>query len=250
MDKVPLIAGNWKMNKTAKEASTFIKALASKVTEYDKKIYLFPPFTAIEEASKAAEKSKIIIGAQNMNDAKKGAFTGEIAAIMLKEVGAEAVLLGHSERRHIFGEKDDFINKKVIRAIQDDIQPFLCVGETENERENEQTEEVLSFQIEKGLKGVPTEEVGNIVIAYEPVWAIGTGKVATPEIAQSSHFFIRKLLESMFGKTIAAKVYILYGGSVNADNISFLMNEEDVDGVLVGGASLETDSFLQIIKNS
>jgi triosephosphate isomerase (TIM) len=250
MKKIPLIAGNWKMNKTSSEASIFIKDLAYEVTEFDKKIYLFVPFTAINEAAKAAEKSKIVIGAQNMNDAKKGAFTGEIAAIMLKEAGAEAVLLGHSERRNIFDEKDDFINKKLLRAIKDDLQPFLCVGEKEIEREKGETEEVLKKQLERGLKGVTAEEAENVVIAYEPVWAIGSGKVATPDVAQSAHLFIRKVLEELFGKAIAAKMYILYGGSVNGENISSLTDEKDIDGALVGGASLEVDSFLQIIKNT
>ena len=250
MEKIPLIAGNWKMNKTGSEAAIFIKDLAFQVTEFDKKIYLFVPFTSISEAEKAAEKSKIIIGAQNMNDAKKGAFTGEIAAIMLKEAGADAVLLGHSERRHIFNEKDDFINKKVIRAVKDDLQPFLCIGETLDEREKELTEEVLKRQLEKGLKGVSSEELENVVIAYEPVWAIGTGKTASPEIAQKAHAFIRKSLEGIYDHAASSKTYIIYGGSVNPDNIASLISQKDIDGVLVGGASLEIDSFLQIIKNS
>jgi triosephosphate isomerase (TIM) len=250
MKKIPLIAGNWKMNKTGSEAVIFIKDLAFQVTEFDKKIYLFVPFTAISEASKSAEKSKIVIGAQNMNDAKKGAFTGEIAAIMLKEAGAEAVLLGHSERRYIFHEKDDFINKKVIRAVKDDLQPFLCVGETLEEREKDLMEEVIRHQLEKGLKGLSAEDMETVVIAYEPVWAIGTGKTATPEIAEKAHAFIRKILEELYDHNVAAKTYIIYGGSVNPENIASLMNEKDIDGVLVGGASLEIDSFLQIIKNS
>ena len=185
-----------------------------------------------------------------MNDAKKGAFTGEISAIMLKEAGAEAALLGHSERRHIFNEKDDFINKKVIRAVQDDLQPFLCVGETLEEREKGMTDEILRQQLEKGLKGLTLEEMENVVIAYEPVWAIGTGKTASPEIAQKAHAFIRKTLEELYDHTVGNKTYIIYGGSVNPDNIALLTSQKDIDGVLVGGASLEIDSFLQIIKNS
>lgn len=249
MEKSPLIAGNWKMNKTASEAAIFIKDLINKVSEFDAKIYLFVPFTAILKASQAAEKSKIIIGAQNMNDAKKGAFTGEIAAIMLKEVGAESVLLGHSERRHIFNEKDDFINRKMLRAIKDDLQPFLCIGETAEEREKGQTEEVLTCQLEKGLKGIDPEDAEKIVIAYEPVWAIGTGKTATADIVQSAHSHIRKVLCDLFGKNCAGKMYIIYGGSVNSENIASLIKENDIDGALVGGASLEIDSFLKIIKN-
>ena len=249
MEKIPLIAGNWKMNKTSAEAAIFIKDLSFEVSEYNAKIFLFVPFTAIAEASVAAEKSKIEIGAQNMNDAKKGAFTGEIAGIMLKEAGAEAVLLGHSERRHIFNEKDDFINKKLLRAVKDDIEPFLCVGETEQEREKGLTEEILKRQLVMGLKDITEEDAGKITIAYEPVWAIGTGKSATTEIAQEAHSFIRNVLEELFDKNIANNMYIIYGGSVKSDNISSLINEKDIDGALVGGASLEIDSFLNIIKN-
>ena len=250
MEKIPLIAGNWKMNKTSDEAEIFIKDFAYQLSEYDAKVYLFVPFTVISKASIAAEKSKVIIGAQNMNDAKKGAFTGEIAGIMLKEAGAESVLLGHSERRHIFAEKDEFINRKVIRAIKDNIEPCLCIGETEEERDKGLTEEVLKKQLQKGLKGVSPEDMEKIIIAYEPVWAIGTGKTATPEMAQETHCYIRKLLKEMFGESIANKIYLLYGGSVKPESVASLMSEKDIDGVLVGGASLESDVFLQIIKNS
>lgn len=250
VNKSPLIAANWKMNKTSSEAVKFIDELAPQVTELDVNIYLAVPFTSVSDATKAAEKTKIMIGAQNMNDAKKGAFTGEIAGIMLKETGAEFVILGHSERRQIFKEDDDFINKKVLRAIKDDLQPILCVGETEKERENKQTEDVLQNQLIKDLKQVPKDDAENLIIAYEPIWAIGTGKTATPQIAQKSHSFIRKVLSDLYGKTIANKIYILYGGSVKPNNINLLMKETDIDGALVGGASLEVESLLEIIKNS
>lgn len=250
MEKLPIIAGNWKMHKTAEDAVHFIKELSPKITDCKVFVYLAVPFTAISKTSKASENTKVIIGAQNMNDAEKGAFTGEIAAIMLKEAGAEFVLLGHSERRGIFLETDDFINKKILRAIKDDLQPVLCVGETKEERENDKTDDVLKRQIEKGLKKISSEDAEKIIIAYEPVWAIGTGKVATPEIAQKAHEFIRECLKKLFGKKISDKMYILYGGSVKPENIQSLIKKKDIDGALVGGASLEVDTFLQIIQNT
>lgn len=250
LEKKPLIAGNWKMNKTAKEAIEFIQDLGGKITEFDVQVYLSVPYTFISGASKAAENTKVVIGAQNMNDAKKGAFTGEIAGLMLKEAGADFVILGHSERRHIFKESDDFINKKVLRAIKDDLQPVLCVGETEEERENGEIQEVLKRQLVKGLSKVSVEDAENLIVAYEPVWAIGTGKTATPEIAQEAHLFIREILEEIFDKKTAGKIYVLYGGSVKEDNIALLMQKDDIDGALVGGASLEVESFFKIIENS
>jgi triosephosphate isomerase len=236
------------MNKSIEETVLFIQTLAPQITEYNVNVYLAVPFTAISSAAKAAEKTKIIIGAQNMNDAKKGAFTGEIAGVMLKDAGAEFVILGHSERRHIFHENDEFINKKVLRALKDDIQPILCIGETEEERQGNKTEEVLERQLTKCLKGVPEEDAENLIIAYEPVWAIGSGKVATPEIAEKAHNFIRHTLAKLF-ENVAQKIYILYGGSVKPENISALMKKKDVEGALVGGASLEVESFIELIKN-
>lgn len=249
MKKNPLIIGNWKMNKTIEETVHFINSLAPQITDSEVSVYLAVPFTALAAASHAAEKTNIVIGAQNMNDAKKGAFTGEIAGVMLKDAGAEFVILGHSERRQLYHENDDFINKKVLRAIKDDIRPILCIGETEEEREADQTEEVLENQITKGLKGIAEEDAESIVIAYEPVWAIGTGKVASVDIVSKAHIFIRKCLTKLFEK-ISHKIYIVYGGSVKPDNISLLMQEKEIDGALIGGASLEIDSFVQIIKNS
>lgn len=250
MRKLPLIAGNWKMNKSSGETTSFIKELAPHITDCDVMVYLAVPFTYISLASRASEKTGIVIGAQNMNDAKKGAFTGEVAGIMLKDSGAEFVILGHSERRHIFGEDNDFINKKVIRAIKDDIKPILCVGETEEERDGKRTEDVLKEQLEKGLSKVSKEDVKNVVIAYEPVWAIGTGKTATPQVANSAHQFIRKTISSIFGATPAKNIYIIYGGSVKGENIEDLLKQKDIDGALVGGASLEVESFLEIIRKS
>lgn len=237
--------GNWKMHKTEKETIAFIEELAPLVAASNVKVYLAVPFTVISSAVRAAEKTNIIIGAQNMNDAQKGAFTGEIAACMLKAAGAEFVLLGHSERRHIFKESDEFINSKVLRALKDDLMPILCVGETEQQREENQTEEVLIRQLHEGLKKV--ENFEKLMIAYEPVWAIGTGKTATAEIAQKAHHFIRKNLKEAFNVSI--HVPILYGGSVKPENIKELVKEQDIDGALVGGASLEAKVFYKIIEN-
>ena len=251
MKKIPLIAGNWKMHKTIEESEEFVSKLSSQITECDALVYLAVPFTAISESVKVAKDSKIVIGAQNMNDAVKGAFTGEIAGVMLEDAGAEFVILGHSERRNSFQETDEFINKKVLRALKDDLQPILCIGEKGEEREAKETEAVLKRQIETGLKGVTAEmaEKGKVVIAYEPVWAIGTGKSATAEIAQKAHHFIRQELTTLFGKDVADKTYILYGGSVKPDNILTLMKETDIDGALIGGAALDLESFLKIIKS-
>lgn len=251
MKKIPLIAGNWKMHKTIEESEAFIKKLSSQITECDALVYLAVPFTAIESSCKAAKESKIVIGAQNMNDADKGAFTGEIAGVMLEDAGAEFVILGHSERRNTFHETDEVINKKIIRALKDDLQPILCIGEKGEEREAKETESVLKGQLEKGLKGVTAEmaEKAKLVVAYEPVWAIGTGKSATAEIAQKAHHFIRQELIALFGKDVASKIYLLYGGSVKPDNILPLMNEADIDGALIGGAALDLESFLKIIKS-
>jgi triosephosphate isomerase len=248
MKKIPLIVGNWKMNKSSKEAIEFIRKLAPEITDCSVDVYLALPFTFISEANKASERTKIVIGAQNMNDSQKGAFTGEISGIMLREAGAEFVILGHSERRAIFKENDDFINKKVIRALKDDLRPILCVGETEGERDKGETETVLESQLKNGLKNISKEDVSGIVIAYEPVWAIGSGKAATPKMVQEVHKFIRKCLDKLFNKK-SGEMSILYGGSVKPENIESLIKQEDVDGALVGGASLEADSFLKIIKS-
>jgi len=250
MKKKYMIVGNWKMNKLIEESLGFIKKLAPEITDCDVDVLLAVPFTSIHPTSKAAEKTKIIIGAQNMNDARKGAFTGEIAGIMLEEAGAEFVILGHSERRQIFHETNDFINKKVERALQDDLMPILCIGETKEEKDKNKTEEVLKKQIKECLDKISKEDVENIKIAYEPIWAIGTGETATVVYAEKIHKFIREYLKELFGKKCADNIYILYGGSVTPENVSILLKQKDIDGVLVGGASLDLESFLEIIKNS
>jgi triosephosphate isomerase (TIM) len=241
-----IVIGNWKMHKTMREATAFLETLFPLLKKCKAKIFLAVPYTSIAPASKLAKEEGIFIGAQNMHDAREGAFTGEIAALMLKEAGAEFVLLGHSERRHVFGETNEFIQKKVVRALQDDLIPVVCVGETAAEREEEKTEEILEQQICACLDSVPKEEAGKLVLAYEPVWAIGTGKTASAAMANEAHAVCRKTLTKLFGKRIAAKIPILYGGSVKADNAASLAAEPEIDGLLVGGASLEPKTFAKI----
>jgi triosephosphate isomerase len=246
MAREKFVVGNWKMYKTAREASAYVEELIPLVEGCQTKIFLAVPFTSISTAARAAKGTPIEIGAQNMNDAREGAFTGEIAALMLKEAGATFVLLGHSERRKIFGETNEFIQRKVVRALQDDLVPVLCIGETLVDREAGKTEEVLERQIFACLDGVPKEQAHRIIMAYEPVWAIGTGKIATPDIAQEAHAFCRKALTERFGKKIADTLPILYGGSVKPNHVQDLLSEKDIDGVLVGGASLDPKTLAQI----
>ncbi len=247
MERKKIIAGNWKMHKTEPETIEFIKKLAPEIVSCKPSVYIAVPFTSLHVAKKASEKTNVIIGAQNMHFEEKGAFTGEISAVMLKTAGAEFVLLGHSERRHVFHESDDMIAKKMVRALLDDLQPILCVGETEEERESGKTEKVLLQQLQTGLKKISEKEMEKVIVAYEPVWAIGTGKTATPEMAQKAHCFIRKSLKEMFAKT-ADFVPILYGGSVKPENSKELMSQKDIDGALIGGASLKPESFAAIIN--
>ena len=241
------VIGNWKMYKTAREATDFIEHLLPKIQDCEENIYLAVPFTSIASASAFAKKTKLVIGAQNMNDAREGAFTGEIAGLMLKEAGASFVLLGHSERRHIFGETNDLLHRKVIRALRDDIQPILCIGETSLERDVGKTEEVLREQISSAFNGIPGEEALKIVLAYEPVWAIGTGKAALPKMIEEAHLFCRSVLEDLFGKKISKEISIVYGGSVTPDKVEEIIELKNVDGVLAGGASLDSEKFAQII---
>jgi len=242
----PLIAGNWKMNKTVGEAVKLCEDLRLLVKDViDRDILVCPPFTALYSVSKIVENTRINIGGQNMFYEEKGAFTGEISPIMLKDVGCSYVILGHSERRHIFGEDDELIAKKVFSAVKHDLIPILCVGELLEEREEGKTFEVVRKQIKEGLKYLSRDD--NFVIAYEPVWAIGTGKTATPEMAQEVHRFIRLEISELFGHEKAESVRILYGGSVKPENISGLMKMADIDGALVGGASLDAESFAKIV---
>jgi len=242
-----LIAGNWKMHKTVPEATDFVKELKELVKDVnDRDILICPPFTALYPVSEEVAGTNIKLGAQNMYFEEKGAFTGEISPLMLKDVGCSYVILGHSERRHIFGETDELINKKVLSAVNHGITPILCVGEKLEEREAGETEKIIEKQVREGLRNVNKDS--NFVIAYEPVWAIGTGKTATSSLAEEVHQFIREILSSMFGKEKANSVRILYGGSVKPENAEGLLKMENIDGALVGGASLNAESFARIVK--
>src|SRR5881394_212357 len=246
-----IIAGNWKMNKTVAEALDLVHGLKlelSSVKEVD--LVVCPPFTALSEVSKAILDSNIRLGAQNMSEHNYGAYTGEIAAGMLKEFSVRYVVLGHSERRQYQKESDELISKKAQAAHAASLKPIVCVGETLAEREGGQTEKVLETQVRGSLAGVTKEQIAETIIAYEPVWAIGTGKTATTAQAQEAHAFIRSLLAKMYDETAARRVRIQYGGSVKPANARELMSQPDVDGALVGGASLEPRSFSDIIKNS
>jgi triosephosphate isomerase len=246
-----IIAGNWKMNKTVAEAVDLVRDLKlelSGVKEVD--IIVCPPFTALGEVSKEMLNSNIRLGAQNMSEHNNGAYTGEIAAGMLKEFSVRYVILGHSERRQYQKESDALIAKKALAAHAASIKPIVCVGETLAEREANQTEKVLTTQVKGSLEGLSKDQMEETVIAYEPVWAIGTGKTATTAQAQETHLFIRNLLEKLYTKATARRVRIQYGGSVKPANARELMEQPDVDGALVGGASLEPRSFADIIKNS
>ncbi len=242
-----LIAGNWKMHKTIPEALDLVRELKELVKDVnDRDILVCPPFTALYPVSRELEGSNIVLGGQNMYFEEQGAFTGEISPLMLKDAGCSYVILGHSERRHIFGETDELVNKKVLSAINHGLIPILCVGELLEERESGKTQEVVEKQVREGLKGVDGDN--EFVIAYEPVWAIGTGKTATPELAEEVHLFIRQVLSDMFGSEKANSVRILYGGSVKPENAAGLLNMENIDGALVGGASLKAESFAKIVK--
>lgn len=246
-----VIAGNWKMNKTVAEALDLVAGIKRDlrgVKEVD--IVACPPFTALSEVSKAILNTNIRLGAQNMSEHNSGAYTGEIAAGMLKEFSVRYVILGHSERRQYQKESDELIAKKALAAHGASLKPIVCVGETLAEREAGKTEKVLETQVRGSLAGLSKEQMEETIVAYEPVWAIGTGKTATTAQAQESHVFIRRLLVDLFGETVARKVRIQYGGSVKPSNARELMSQPDVDGALVGGASLEVRSFADIVKNS
>ncbi|KXU37354.1 triose-phosphate isomerase [Cephaloticoccus primus] len=244
-----LIAGNWKMNKSGAEAADLVADLVAPLasqTEVD--VLICPPFTALETVSRKLEGSSIKLGAQNMHAELSGAYTGEISAPMLRDLFVTYVILGHSERRQLFGETDAVVNTKVLAALKNELRPILCVGETLAEREAGDTLRVVQTQVEAGLAGVYAEHAASVTIAYEPVWAIGTGKVATAEQAQEVHAFIRSLLVTRFDDTIARKIRLLYGGSMKPANAPELLTQQDIDGGLIGGASLEARSFLELIE--
>ena len=246
-----IVAGNWKMNKTVAEALDLVRALKSElanIKEVD--IVVCPPFTALSEVAQAIRGSNIHLGAQNMSEHGAGAYTGEIAADMLKELGVRYVILGHSERRQYQKESDELISKKALAAHAASLKPIVCVGETLAEREAGQMEKVLETQVRGSSKGLSKDQAIETIVAYEPVWAIGTSKTATTEQAQEAHAFIRRLLVELFDEPVARRVRIQYGGSVKPSNARELMSQPDVDGALVGGASLEAKSFVEIVKNS
>jgi triosephosphate isomerase len=243
------MAGNWKMHKTIAEAADLAKKLKDALPSLvDRDALVCPPFTAIAAVAQALKGSPVAIGAQNMSDNVQGAFTGEVSPAMIKDAGASFVILGHSERRALFGETDAFINKKTKLALEQGLTPVVCVGETLAEREAGKTLSVVETQVNGSLSGLTAAQMEKTVVAYEPVWAIGTGKTATPEQAQEVHASVRKLLAKAFGADTAAKVRVLYGGSVKPDNIDALMAQPDIDGGLVGGASLKAEDFLRLIN--
>lgn len=247
--RVPVIAGNWKLFKTIGEATSMVNGLKALVAgTKDVEIVVAPVFTALNRVSEAASGSNINLAAQDCFWEEEGAFTGEVAPKLLKDAGCSHVIIGHSERRQYFGESDATVNKKTKAAIAAGLTAIVCVGETLAERESEKTFSVIETQIKSGLEGLSPEAVTRIIIAYEPVWAIGTGKTASDEQAQEVHSFIRSLVSRLFGSSTADAVRILYGGSVKPDNIKGLMAQKDIDGALVGGASLKADSFAAIVN--
>ena len=247
----PLIAGNWKMFKTVRESVTFVTGLRERVRDITGvDVVVAPTAPAIHAVAAALDGAAIGVAAQNMHWEREGAFTGEVSAQMVREAGAGWVLIGHSERRTLFGETDESVNRKVRAALTATLTPIVCIGETLQEREANQTLQVLDRQIKAGLDGVTGGELAAMVVAYEPVWAIGTGRTATPEQAQDAHAHIRSRLTQWFGPDAASRCRVLYGGSVKADNTAALMAKPDVDGALVGGASLDADSFVKIVERS
>jgi triosephosphate isomerase len=244
----PIIVGNWKMYKTIEESLAFLDQLIPLVKESTDRIYLAVPFTVIKSVSEKAKETNIVIGAQNMNEASEGAFTGEIAAKMIKDAGAQFVVLGHSERRSIYHETNEIVNKKVLKALSEGLQLIVCVGETIEEHDGNKTHEILTEQLIQSLQNVTSEQFKSIMIAYEPIWAIGSDQPATPEKAQEVHLFCRQLLSEHWPKDVTDHIPLLYGGSVKPENAKALLSQPDINGVLVGGASLNADSFSKIVN--
>lgn len=247
----PFLAGNWKMHKTIPEAVEMVKALKEESPQLtDAELVVIPPYTMLSEVKKVIEGSTIQLGAQNIFWEEKGAFTGEVSPPMLKDAGCQYVTIGHSERRQYFGETNETVNKKIKAALVHELTPIMCIGESLDEREKGNTMDKVETQINSGLEGLGKDEIRRIVIAYEPIWAIGTGVTATPSQAEEVHSFIRKKLTEKYGNEIASYVIILYGGSVKPANTYSILKENNINGALVGGASLEADSFIQITKEA
>lgn len=247
----PFLAGNWKMHKTIPEAVEMVKALKEESPQLtDAELVVIPPYTMLSEVKKVIEGSTIQLGAQNIFWEEKGAFTGEVSPPMLKDAGCQYVTIGHSERRQYFGETNETVNKKIKAALAHELTPIMCIGESLKEREKGNTMDKVETQVNSGLEGLGKDEISRIVIAYEPIWAIGTGETATPSQAEEVHSFIRKKLTEKYGNEIASYAIILYGGSVKPANTYSILKENNINGALVGGASLEADSFIQITKEA
>ena len=251
MSRKIFIAGNWKMNKTAAETRALAEELKKSLAPFAEKVELAvcPVFTSLATAVEVLKGSNVKVGAQNIHWADNGAFTGEISGAMLKEIGVEYVIIGHSERRQYFGETDETVNQRLKAALKYGLKPIVCIGETLDEREGGVTEKVLEKQIRGAFSGISAAEMAAVTIAYEPVWAIGTGKTATPDVAQETHSFIRGVLRSLYGAEVAENTVIQYGGSMKAENSADLIARPDIDGGLIGGASLKADSFTALVKN-
>lgn len=249
MAKLPIIAGNWKMNKTVSEAVELVRQLRTLLSGVNGvEVVVAPPFTALYAVCKEAEGSSIRPAAQNLFWEEKGAFTGEVSPVMLKDLGCRYVIIGHSERRQFFGETDETVNKRMKAALNHGLNPIFCVGETLREREEDKTFLIIGSQLEGGLRGIAEKEMERVVVAYEPIWAIGTGKTATPEQAEEVHLFIRQKLEKLSSREISGEIRIQYGGSVTPENVKGLMSQKNIDGALVGGASLKADIFSKIVR--
>jgi triosephosphate isomerase len=250
--RIKVIAGNWKMNNDINESKDLISKLLDGLKDINLacEVVVCPPFTSLSEIAEMIRDSKIKLGAQNLHQEESGAFTGEVSAKMLTCSGCEYVIIGHSERRTIFMETNELINQKIRRALKNSLIPIFCVGELLEEREKNITEQVIKTQILQGLKDFSMDDLKDLIIAYEPVWAIGTGKTATPQQAEEVHLFIRKLLKDNFSADFAENLRILYGGSVKADNSKDLLSQQNIDGALVGGACLKADSFVSVIKSA
>jgi triosephosphate isomerase len=246
--RIPIIAGNWKMNKTISEGIELVNKLKATAEETDVEVVVCVPFTALYAIKKELEGSKIKLGAQNMHWEESGAYTGEVSPIMLKDIGVDYVVIGHSERRQYFNETDETVNKKIKSALKHDIKPIVCVGETLEQRESKQEKNVVKEQVLKALEDIDAKDIAKIVIAYEPIWAIGTGKTASSEDANEMISYIRSILAEKYGVDVSEEIRIQYGGSVKPNNATDIMNQSDIDGALVGGASLKADDFIEIVN--
>jgi len=246
--RLPIIAGNWKMHMTKNAALEYIGELKEKVTGTEVEVVICPPYTLLSILKEAAEGTNIKLGAQNMYWEEQGAYTGEVSPIMLKDLGIDYCIIGHSERRQYFGETDETVNKKIKAALNHGIKAIVCVGETLEERNEGKTESLLKDQVTAAFKDIADKDTKDIIIAYEPIWAIGTGETATPEMANSAIAYIRDVVKELYNDSISEEIRIQYGGSVKPNNIEDLMKQEDIDGALVGGASLQAESFSQIVN--